>query len=389
MIDLFLAHAKGPAAEPDLLRAIEAHAKAVFASARATDGGIVAKAEAAVIADPGAFTFDAAGAATLTAAGHTWHAGRFEPVAIGTLRERVAAARAAGASGKSARLWVFDGVSPATDIGSLQATAGQGTLFQVASQFNCLEAPGPRLVPVKWYVTDPTQGPRASVSAFPATLLRHYAAPGPDGKRFTQVDGAPQIDLLADVCDPAVARVQNGYLGAAVTDPKALVSALETRFDAIRVGVHDAAQVVLGYNWYGAVEGSAQRRIGQVFTSTVAGGVYGGAALGPHVFEATCQTLLRAAYLGTLLAAASLGRDRVVLTLIGGGVFGNPIELIWDSIQWALDQAQPLLSRDLDVIVNGREIGARLDHEAILAPVRARGGVMLSFDHSGTPTLHR
>ena len=35
----------------------------------------------------------------------------------------------------------------ATDIGSLQATAGPGMLFQVASQFNCLEAPGPFVTP--------------------------------------------------------------------------------------------------------------------------------------------------------------------------------------------------------------------------------------------------
>ena len=32
---------------------------------------------------------------------------------------------------------------------------------------------------------------------------------------------------------------------------------------------------------------------------------------------------LRAAYLGTLLAAATLGQHLAVLTLIGGGVFGN------------------------------------------------------------------
>ncbi len=34
---------------------------------------------------------------------------------------------------------------------------------------------------------------------------------------------------------------------------------------------------------------------------------------------AAARQLLRAAYLGTLLAAVSLGRTRVTLTLIGGG----------------------------------------------------------------------
>ena len=51
--------------------------------------------------------------------------------------------------------------SPATDIGSLQATAGPSTLFQVASQFNnCLELPLAPLTspPSRAWFSDPTQG---------------------------------------------------------------------------------------------------------------------------------------------------------------------------------------------------------------------------------------
>ena len=161
MIDHLLAHGADPAAERDLLRHVIDHAAAVRASARQSDSGLVAAAEAAVIADPRAFTFDAAGSATLTAAGQTWHAGRFDTIAIGALRQRVAAARqastapAAPASRPATiRFWVLDGASPATDIGSLQATAGEGALFQVASQYNCLEAPGPAIVPVKRYLSE-------------------------------------------------------------------------------------------------------------------------------------------------------------------------------------------------------------------------------------------
>jgi len=47
---------------------------------------------------------------------------------------------------------------------------------------------------------------------------------------------------------------------------------------------------------------------------------------------ALCQQLLRATYLGTLLAAADLDKERVLLTMIGGGVFGNPHELIIESL---------------------------------------------------------
>lgn len=72
-----------------------------------------------------------------------------------------------------------------------------------------------------------------------------------------------------------------------------------------------------------------------------------------------------------------------------GAVFGKPITLIWEAIQWAMVQIQPLLSRDLDVVVNGRDLGARLPRETILAPVRARGGAILSFNRAGEPSIQR
>jgi hypothetical protein len=278
---------------------------------------------------------------------------------------------------------VFDGASPLTDIGALQAMCGRDTLFQVASQFNCLESPGPYVTRVSDYFHDPTQGPRASVSAFPATLLRHYWAPGPHGDRFAQETGGPQIGLLADATWPGVAP--NGYLtGEGVSDPDALAASLETRFGHVRVGVHDRVQVVLGYDWDGAVLDSEDVRIAQVFTSTVAGGAYGAERRLGEAFEPVAWSLLRAAYLGTLLAAEVLGKTRVVLTLIGGGVFGNPTWLIWDAILWAVEKAASLISRDLDVVVNGRNLRTRLDLDTVVLPaVRERGGAILTFGREG------
>jgi hypothetical protein len=261
-------------------------------------------------------------------------------------------------------------------------------LFQVASQFNCLEATGPHVVDVTEYFHDPTQGPRASISAFPGTLLRHYAAPGAGG-RFVQQSGGPQIDLLADVFASGKSPVRDGYLfdhggmGAAT-----LAAALEAGFDRIRLGVHDDVQVVLGYNWDGAVQDSERRRVAQVFTSTVAGGWYGGEnELGP-AFQATCRQTLRAAYLGTLLAAVALGRSPAVLTLIGGGVFGNPAGLIWEAVLAAFDEVQRLTAGPLDVVVNGYNLRRLLDGQGIplariLGDVRDRGGAVLRFDAQG------
>lgn len=387
MIDRFLTLAAEPARESEIRHAVAEAVQSLHASAGRGDPGQVARAEAAVQADPqGAFTFDAAGFATLTADGQTWQAGRFETPSLAELRQRAAASKSATAT---ARLWVLDGASPVTDIGALQATAADTALFQVASQFNVLESPGPSVTAVANYFRDPTQGPRASISAFPATLLRHYAAPGSGGARFVQATGKRQVDLLADVFAPGPSPVCNGYLaGHGGMGPEALVAALGTGFDRIRVGVHEAAPVVLGYNWDGAVEGAGTRRIAQVFTSTVAGGRYGGERLGAQ-FEAACRHLLRAAYLGTLLTAVSLRRTPAVLTLIGGGVFGNPIGVIWESILWAFDEVQPLLTHALDVVLNGYNLSSLINVEGILPAVRERGGGVLRFDRAGLVGIYR
>ena len=275
MIALLLKQAGDSSLEQHFLQEISAHVAAVKASAGAGDRRQVGMIEAKVRTHPEtSFRFDAVGASTLRTAEASFPAGRFETPSIGDLRKRALAARTTGAGGR-VRLWVLDGASPATDIGSLQATAGPSTLFQVASQFNCLESPGPHITPVATYFHDPTQGPRASISAFPGTLLRHYAAPDGNGKRFVQTSDGPQLNLLEAICSPGVAQVRSGYLtSSSIANRSALAGALESRFEDIRVGVHEDVPVVLGYNWDGAVAGD--RRIGQVFTSTFAAGGYSG-----------------------------------------------------------------------------------------------------------------
>jgi hypothetical protein len=384
VIEELLHLASNPAAERDLRKLVAEHVRALEDSRRVNDGGLVERVERSIRADPAsAFAFDPKGLATLSADGRSWCAGRFETPSIGELQTRTSA------NGGAARLWVFDGVSPATDIGALQATGGGRCLFQVASQFNCLESPGPRIVPVASYFSDWTQGPRASISAFPATLQRHYAAPAHDGSRFVQHTGGRQIDLLADAFAPEPSPVRNGYLtGDGGLGAHKVATALEERFDHIRVGIHDEAAVVLGYNWYGTVANADQHQITQCFTSTVAGSYGGERALGAS-FEPACRQLLRAAYLGTLLAAIDLNRSPVVLTLIGGGAFGNPLTLIWESIICAFDQAQPHAAGMLDVIVNARNVGHGIQPETVLADVRRRDGAVLRFDNDGLSQIDR
>ena len=364
-----------------LAREVAVHTERLRRSAGKLDRRIVARAEAEV-ADPNtAFTLDEHGYATLNAAGQSWAAGRFETPTIDELRGRVTAKN-------PGRLWLFDGAGPATDIGGMQASFGGRALFQVASQFNALEATSPAtLAQIEDYFFDETQGPRASIGAFPAVMLRHYSAPAADGKRFTQRTGGRQIDLLAGVVPEGCSPVVNGYLlGPGVMRAAEYAEALETHFGQIRVGLHDGAEVVRGYKWDGEVLEPA--RVGQVLTSTAAGGWYGAEQDFGASFVPVCRSLLRAAYLGTLLGAASLGRSPAVLTLIGGGVFGNPPGLIWESILWAFDELTATGAAP-DTIVNGYNLGRQLSLDSLTPAVRERGGFVAAFDERGLAGVSR
>ncbi len=388
MLDLLFALGNDPAAEPELLDGLDDHTERVLASRGRRDTSLVSAVEAVVAADPaGTISFDGRGRATVRVHDRSWAAGCFETPSVGSLRLRAAAKARVRGEGVP-RLWVLDGEGAATDIGALQAFAPEGALFQAASQFNCLEAPGAFVTPVAAYLGDSTQGPRASISAFPATLVRHYAAPSRDGRRFTQDTRGEQINLLADVCGPDVAWVESGYLrGRTIADAEAFVEALHERFDEVRVGLHDDVEVVLGAHWDGAVE--TTHRIGQVFTSTYAGGMYSSAASSQGMHRAICRQLLRAAYLGTLLGAIAAGRRVVVLTLIGGGVFDNPIELIWESILWALDEAERVAPVALEVVVNGRCLAASVERAELAREAALRGGVMVELGRYGGASVVR
>lgn len=87
-----------------------------------------------------------------------------------------------------------------------------------------------------------------------------------------------------------------------------------------------------------------------------------------------CRCLLRAAYLGTLLSAVHLGRTRVVLTMIGGGAFGNPHTLIWEAILAAVDEVSSLGAGPLTVVVNSRSISQSIKPDVVDAECRRRGG---------------
>ncbi|WP_394841520.1 pentapeptide repeat-containing protein [Pendulispora brunnea] len=334
---------------------------------------LLAQTEATVASSPErCFSFEADGVATLSVAGQRYCAGQFSTPSIGELKARIQS-RPSAKQG-SIRIVKLAGVHPLTDIGTLQATAPEGTLFQVASHFNSLWARGSTILPVHRYLSYSSQGGRASVSAFPGTFLRHYFMQSKGGEAFEQTD-AGALNLLEDVFDESVAEIRAGHLAInRVRDRTRLATVLEERFDHIRVGVHDQLQVVFGCDWGGPVPRGSQQRIAQVFTSTVALGEHGPDRSWEEV--AIAKSLLRAAYLGTLLAAIDLGKRRVVFTLLGGGPFGNLQNDVAEAIFFAIAEAEPYVDGSLTVIINTRSLPSLIPDDAVFAT----HGVPITFD---------
>ncbi len=267
--------------------------------------------------------------------GKAFVCGQLETPSLAELRQRL---RAAGAqSGPTTLREVVANVQHLhTD------PANGGVLFQVASQFNLLEMISPHATPeqgVGIYENDPTQGPACAIAAGAGTIYRNY---------FAQVNGqigqsaANQIDCLADLGAALGNRagrlweMRNGYTlatqsGLAEIDQR-LRDASEDERDSLRqllrIGIQWNSQVTLD---------DARHTVSQVYCSALPV-AYNRHPM--HLWAAFARLVLEAAYEATfcaaLLNAASQGNNRLFLTLLGGGVFGNETEWIIEAIQRAL-----------------------------------------------------
>ncbi|HEX5660645.1 MAG TPA: hypothetical protein VFX59_25810 [Polyangiales bacterium] len=222
-----------------------------------------------------------------------------------------------------------------------------GAVFQVASQFNCLEFVGPEVVPehgVTGYASDLTQGPACSLAAAAATVVRNY---------FVPVDGVAgqtrdrQLDNLHGLAALLGAHwdVVNGYVHSDAARLRRLDAALtahdrETVLGTVKVGLHRDVGVTFARRF---AEPAEPTHVTQVFCSAISCGY---SSVPRDHWKALATLVLEAAYEATLRAALLVGARRVWLTFLGGGVFGNRLEWIGESIGRALARMD---NHDLDV----------------------------------------
>ncbi|WP_299191710.1 hypothetical protein [uncultured Litoreibacter sp.] len=211
--------------------------------------------------------------------------------------------------------------------------AHAGALFQVASQFNLLEMISPEATPedgITGYAHDHTQGPVCAIACGAGTLFRNYFLPfGPHRGQliYRQLDMASDLEAaLGDV--GSYWRMENGYL---LPHSEAALHEVNTKLmpdmdGLLRIGLQGDTSVT-----------GTDIRVTQAYCSAVPVSYSG---LSPTLWKPLGCMVLNAAYEATLhaaiLNAEATGNDRVFLTLLGGGAFGNPKEWITDAIEAAL-----------------------------------------------------
>lgn len=236
----------------------------------------------------------------------------------------------------------------------------QGACFQVASQFNLLEMTGPNVTPedgVTRYRFDPTQGPACAIAAGAATIFRNYLAPigGDRGQTVNrQIDTlAPLGEALASALKRPVRSLwtmQNGY-ALCTPDGLAAINALLCRCDEeardvlrahLRIGLHEDVEVT-------DLEHHERHCVTQAFCSALPVAY---TTIPPALWEPFAALVLEAAYEATLLSAALQhaqgGSNRVFLTRLGGGAYGNRDRWIDASLERALHKIEHC---GLDVVV--------------------------------------
>ena len=204
------------------------------------------------------------------------------------------------------------------DVGKAIVEAQNHEIFQVASQMNALEMISPDVQPldgIENYVHDNTQGPRASLACAPGTFVRNYWYPATYGQQFNALSNYKLACL-------------NGYFIWG-TDPS-VGKALSQNNQQIRIPAMIATQVA-GVTKQGStlVPHVHNTVVSQIFSSAVPVNTYRNG--GDYQQQLNiARAVLQAQYAGTLglallIGAATKTAPVVNLTLVGGGVFKNPL----------------------------------------------------------------
>lgn len=255
----------------------------------------------------------------------TFDCGLFETPSLAELRDRVNKVDTSNNSSQKNRLSEI--VADVSDLH--REPRNTHAVFQAASQFNCLEMVSPEVTPergVGIYQNDWTQGPACAIAAGAGTIFRNYFVPLGDqiGQTATR-----QIDCLSQFGD-ALGNSENRYWemrnGYALVDVEKL-GQLESLLNSASHAELDRLRslVRIGMQWHTDVtKVGCEHQVSQAYCSGLPVGYCGHATADWGPFA---TLILEAAYEATLCSAminrAEKRSDKLILTLLGGGVFEN------------------------------------------------------------------
>ena len=266
--------------------------------------------------------------------GAAFHAGALETPSLVELRAQCAELRPAQEPNRYSEI--------VTDARSLHCDpSNAGAMIQVASQFNLLEMTSPSVSPergVDIYEHDRTQGPACAIAAGAGTVMRNYFA-DVNGRRGQTTDN--QIDCLADMGvalgneSSRLWTMRNGYAVGTYDGLLEIGDRLQSSSNQdldhlrslLRVGIQHDTQVTLD---------NCTHRLSQVFCSALPVAY---SVLSAETWERFARLVLEATYEATFCAAMinreKTGSNKLYLTLVGGGAFGNKKEWIFDAVTQA------------------------------------------------------
>ena len=305
-------------------------------------------------------------------------AGRFEAVSLAQLRERVRVL-----TSRTSTCTPSTGTCTSTSTSTCAANtvrefvgdirtvlhdpANAGAMVQVASQFNCLEMIDPTSTPemgICIYEKDHTQGPICAMCCGAGTIYRNYfvEVKGDIGQTADrQLDGIARLGAELGNNSPINApdgrgsgslwEMQNGYCQAnksgLATIRGILQGATEEEADRLRglleVGIQWNAEVTSATSAPSSSTNTTKHPLclSQIFSSALPV-AYARRGIAKHEWKDFAALVLEAAYEATILAAVinreRTGCNRLYLTMLGGGAFGNTEKWIYDSMRRALEK---------------------------------------------------
>ncbi len=220
--------------------------------------------------------------------------------------------------------------------------SNNGAFFQAASQFNLLEMTSPIVTPEKGvgiYENDFTQGPACAITCGAGTIYRNYFA-NVNGQIGQSLNN--QIDCLEDIGNElgnkndCLWKMSNGYALATEAGLYKIADTLRNQSEKeyeslkgkLKIGVQLDTEVTIN---------NSKNIVTQAYCSALPVAY---SSINQTHWELFARLILEATYEATFYSALKnyekTKNKNVYLTLVGGGVFGNKKEWIFDAIKKSL-----------------------------------------------------